>query len=151
MLQLRDGEDDLLNGYRLRSIIQKYSDHISVPILMPGEPEEKAEAEEAQPAAEMTVNRASALWTRPKSELSDQDYNDFYRHIAGEFSDPLAWVHSKIEGTYEYTLLLFIPSRAPYDLWVRKPAAACGCTCSGCSSWRTPGNLCRSTCGSSAA
>ncbi len=66
----------------------------------------------------MAVNQASALWSRPKSELSDQDYNDFYRHIAGEFSDPLGWLHSKIEGTYEYTLLLFIPSRAPYDLWV---------------------------------
>ena len=68
----------------------------------------------------MTVNRASALWTRPKSELTDQDYSDFYQHIAGEFSDPLAWVHARIEGTYEYTLLLFIPSSAPYDLWVKE-------------------------------
>jgi molecular chaperone HtpG len=122
VLQLREDEDDLLNGYRLRSIVQKYSDHISVPILMPGEPEEKAagEAGEGQTAAEVPVNRASALWARPRSELTDQDYNSFYQHIAGEFSDPLTWVHSKIEGTYEYTLLLFIPSRAPYDLWVRE-------------------------------
>ena len=119
VLQLRDDEDDLLNGYRLRSIIEKYSDHVSVPILMPGEPEDKA-SEKDQPTAEVTVNRGSALWARPRSELSDTDYNDFYRHIAGEFSDPLAWVHSKIEGTYEYTLLLFIPSRAPYDLWVEQ-------------------------------
>src|SRR6266567_9446898 len=118
VLQLREGEDDLLAGFRLRSIIQKYSDHISLPILMPGEPGAKDGADEGQPAAEVAVNRASALWTRPKSELTDKDYNDFYRHIADEYSDPLAWVHSKIEGTYEYTLLLFIPSRAPYDLWI---------------------------------
>jgi molecular chaperone HtpG len=120
VLQLRDGEDDLLTGWRLRSIIEKYSDHVSVPILMPGEPEAKgeetADADQRQP--DITVNRASALWTRPKSELTDKDYNDFYQHIAGEFSDPLAWLHSRIEGIYEYTMLLFIPSRAPYDLWV---------------------------------
>jgi molecular chaperone HtpG len=117
VLQLRQGEDELLNGWRLRSIVEKYSDHISVPILMPGEPGDKAE-EGDKPKPDVAVNRASALWTRPKSELADKDYNDFYQHIAGEFSDPLAWVHAKIEGIYEYTLLLFIPSRAPYDLWV---------------------------------
>jgi molecular chaperone HtpG len=123
VLQLREGEDDLLNGWRLRSIIGKYSDHISVPILMPGEPEDKSgdsTSENDKPPAEVAVNKASALWTRPKSQLSDSDYNDFYQHIAGEFSDPLAWVHSKVEGVYEYTLLLFIPSRAPYDVWVRE-------------------------------
>jgi molecular chaperone HtpG len=118
VLHLREGEDDLLNGWRLRSIIGKYSDHISVPILMPGEPEDKAEEEESQPKPDVTVNRASALWARPKADLTDKDYSDFYQHIAGEFTDPLAWVHAKIEGTYEYTLLLFIPSSAPYDLWV---------------------------------
>ncbi len=118
VLQLREGEDDLLNGYRLRSIIQKYSDHISLPILMPAEP--ASHGPDTQPTAgEAAVNRASALWARPKSELSDQDYNEFYRHITSDFADPLAWVHSRIEGTYEYKLLLFIPSRAPYDLWVR--------------------------------
>jgi molecular chaperone HtpG len=120
VLQLRADEDDLLNGWRLRSIIEKYSDHISVPILMPGEPEDKAEADDGQPKPDVTVNRASALWARPKSELTVTDYGAFYQHIAGEFTDPLAWVHSKIEGTYEYTLLLFIPSRAPYDLWVQQ-------------------------------
>jgi molecular chaperone HtpG len=119
VLQLRDGEDDLLNGYRLRSIVQKYSDHIGLPILMPGE--KAGDGPDAgQPAGESPVNRASALWARPKSELSDQDYSDFYRHISSDFSDPLAWVHSKVEGTYEYTLLLFIPSHAPYDLWVQQ-------------------------------
>jgi molecular chaperone HtpG len=123
VLHLREGEDDLLNGWRLRSIIEKYSDHISVPIMMPGEPEDKAEEEEAKakdatPKPDVTVNRASALWSRPKAELTDDDYTGFYKHITGEFNDPLAWVHARIEGTYEYTLLLFIPADAPYDLWV---------------------------------
>ena len=118
VLHLRDGEDDLLNGYRLRTIIQKYSDHISLPILMPPEGTAAGEQAEGQPAEETAVNQASALWTRPKSELTDQDYNDFYRHIASDFSDPLAYLHAKMEGMYEYTLLLYIPSRAPYDLWV---------------------------------
>jgi len=113
VLHLRDGEDDLLNGLRLRSIIQKYSDHISLPILMPG-----LKQGEAGDAAGAPVNRASALWARPKGEISEQDYNDFYQHIAGDFAGPLAYLHSKIEGTYEYTLLLFIPSRAPWDLWM---------------------------------
>jgi molecular chaperone HtpG len=117
VLHLREGEDDLLNGWRLRSIIEKYSDHISVPILMPGEAEAEADG---KPQLDVAVNQASALWTRPRSELTDKDYSDFYQHIAGEFSDPLAWVHSKIEGTYEYTLLLFVPSRAAYDLWVKE-------------------------------
>jgi molecular chaperone HtpG len=115
VLHLRDGEQDLLNGYRLRSIIRKYSDHISLPILMPAE---KSEDGTAEPAADDTVNQASALWTRPKNEISDQDYIEFYRHISGDYADPLSWVHSKIEGTYEYTLLLFIPSHAPFDLWI---------------------------------
>jgi molecular chaperone HtpG len=122
VLQLREGEDDLLNGYRLRSIIQKYSDHITQPIVMPEEKEEKKDAEPEAGAApaEAAVNRASALWARPKSEISEQDYKDFYRHITSAFTDPLAWVHSKIEGTFEYTLLLYIPASAPYDLWVQE-------------------------------
>ena len=111
VLHLRDGEDELLNGYRLRSIITKYSDHISLPIVMP-----KEKAEDGEPAEE-TINQASALWARPKSEITDQEYAEFYRHISGDYADPLSWVHSRIEGTYEFTLLLFIPSRAPYNLW----------------------------------
>ena len=122
VLHLRESEDDLLTGYRLRSIIKKYSDHISLPILMPPDPAEgqAVSAEDQAPAEEAPVNQASALWARPKSELTEQDYRDFYKHVAGDFTDPLAWVHSKIEGTYEYTLLLFIPSRAPFDLWLPK-------------------------------
>jgi molecular chaperone HtpG len=118
VLHLRDGEDDLLNGYRLRSIIQKYSDHISQPIVMPDENTIAGSADQESAPAESAVNQASALWARPRTQVSEEDYHGFYRHIAGDFTDPLAWVHSKIEGTYEYTLLLFIPSRAPYDLWI---------------------------------
>jgi molecular chaperone HtpG len=112
VLHLRDGEDDLLNGYQLRTIIKKYSDHISLPIVMP------PEGDTSDGAEETPVNQASALWARPKNELAEQDYKDFYRHVTGDLADPLAWLHSKIEGTYEYTLLLFIPSRAPFDLWI---------------------------------
>ena len=115
VLHLRDDDRDLLNGYRLRAIIAKYSDHISLPIVMPSET--SAEKDE-QSAGDETVNQASALWTRPKNEISDQEYTDFYKHIASDYADPLSWVHSKIEGTYEYTLLLFVPARAPYDLWL---------------------------------
>ena len=135
VLHLRESEDDLLSGYRLRSIIKKYSDHISLPILMPPEPAggQAVSAEDQAPAEEAPVNQASALWARPKSELTEQDYRDFYQHVAGDFTDPLAWVHSKIEGTYEYTLLLFIPSRAPFDLWLPKAGRGSSCTSGGSS------------------
>src|SRR5579883_442696 len=113
VLHLREGEDDLLDGYRLRSIIRKYSDHISLPIVM------KVESGEAQGTDE-TVNKASALWTRPKTEITEQEYAEFYRHVAHEFNEPLAYVHSHLEGAYDYTLLLYIPSSAPFDLWNRE-------------------------------
>jgi molecular chaperone HtpG len=111
VLHLREDEDDLLNGHRLRTIIQKYSDHISLPILMPQE-------DTGEPGEDVVVNRASALWVRPKSEIDEADYNEFYKHVAHDFADPLAHLHSKMEGTYEYTLLLFIPATAPFDLWM---------------------------------
>jgi molecular chaperone HtpG len=121
VLRLRSGEDDLLSDYRLRTIIQKYSDHISLPIVLTEEKTGDEPADATPAPAETTVNQASALWTRPKSELSEADYRGFYKHAAGDYTDPLAWVHSKVEGTYEYTLLLFIPSRAPYDMWIPQP------------------------------
>jgi molecular chaperone HtpG len=126
VLHLRPDEDELLSSYRLRSIIQKYSDHISLPIVMPedkqpeGKEPQDGQLEGGEPAG-VPVNQASALWARPKAELGDADYHGFYRHVAGDYTDPLAWVHSKIEGTYEYTLLLFVPSRAPYDMWIPQP------------------------------
>jgi molecular chaperone HtpG len=112
VLHLREGEDDLLSGYRLRSIIRKYSDHISLPIVMKSEEKDRDEDE--------VVNQASALWTRPKSEITPEQYNEFYKHITHDFSDPLAYVHSRMEGTQEYILLLYIPSKAPFDLWLRE-------------------------------
>src|SRR6202165_1687734 len=112
VLHLREGEDELLARYRLTSIIKKYSDHIVVPILMKVEDEEKDEEER--------VNSAAALWTRSKSEISPEEYNEFYKHIAHDFEDPLAYVHSRMEGTQEYILLLYVPARAPFDLWNRE-------------------------------
>ncbi len=112
-LHLREGEDELLNGSRLRSIIRTYSDHITIPILMQSEEEEKKGEEER-------VNQASALWARSKNEISTEDYNEFYKHISHDFEDPLAYVHSRMEGNYEYTLLLYIPARAPFDMWSRE-------------------------------
>ena len=109
VLHVRNGENELLDGSRLRSIIKKYSDHIVVPILMRGEGKSEEER----------VNSASALWTRPKSEISKEEYHEFYKHVAHDFEDPLAYVHSRMEGTQEYILLLYVPARAPFDLWNR--------------------------------
>ena len=112
VLHLRENEDELLNGQRLRSIIRKYSDHITFPIMMKVEEKDKDEEEQ--------VNRASALWTRSKSEISQEEYTEFYKHVAHDFSDPLAYVHSRMEGAYEYILLLYVPAQAPFDLWNRE-------------------------------
>src|SRR5215471_5334252 len=111
-LHLREGEDELLNGHRLRTIVRKYSDHITFPILMKVEEKDKDEEEQ--------VNRASALWVRPKSEITQEEYNEFYKHVAHDFTDPLVYVHSRMEGAYEYILLLYVPSQAPFDLWNRE-------------------------------
>jgi molecular chaperone HtpG len=112
VLHLREGEDELLNGHRLRTIIRKYSDHITFPIMMKVEEKDKDEEEQ--------VNSASALWTRPKSEISQEEYNEFYKHVAHDFNDPLVSVHSRMEGAYEYILLLYVPSQAPFDLYNRE-------------------------------
>ncbi len=122
ILHLREGEDELLDGYRSRTIIRKYSDHIMVPILMLRDKQDKEDEEgvvEEKPEEEQ-VNKASALWTRSKSEISEEEYSELYRHISHDFGNPLAYVHSRMEGAYEYTLLLYIPERAPYDLWIRE-------------------------------
>jgi molecular chaperone HtpG len=129
VLHLREGEDEFLDEWRLRSIIHKFSDHISLPIVMQKQAplhqdEETKEGEEAKDKVEAapeyeTVNSASALWAKSRSEIDDNAYNEFYKHVAHDFQDPLAHVHSKVEGVNEYTLLLYIPSRAPFDLWDR--------------------------------
>jgi len=123
VLHLKEGEDEFLDGYRLRAIIKKFSDHISLPIVMskeiPAETDE--DGNETAPARieDETVNSASALWTKAKEDISDEDYNEFYKHVSHDFQDPLTHIHSKVEGTNEYTLLLYVPARAPFDLWDR--------------------------------
>ena len=120
VLHLRDGEDEFLDRYRLRSIVRKYSDHVSIPIVMPGEgTDDDKDRDDDKDTGEETINAATALWTRSKSELGDDDYKGFYKHVAHDFEDPLAWVHSRVEGNLEYSLLLFIPARVPFDLWDR--------------------------------
>jgi molecular chaperone HtpG len=120
ILHLREGEDDLLSGYGLRTILRKYSDHITVPILMKKESwDAEAKAQKVADEDEQ-VNQASALWARSKSEITDEQYQEFYKHVAHDFEAPLAWTHAKVEGRQEYTQLLFIPQRAPFDLWDRE-------------------------------
>lgn len=122
-LHLREGEDELLSGYRLRSILRKYSDHITIPILMKKERSDtngdKDESAVAQDEDEQ-INQASALWARPKSEISDEQYQEFYKHVGHDFDPPLAWTHAHVEGKQEYTLLLYVPAHAPFDLWDRE-------------------------------
>jgi molecular chaperone HtpG len=118
-LHLREGEDELLSGYRLRSIIRKYSDHITLPILMQKEEWDKDKNENVIKEETEQVNQASALWARPKSEISDEQYQEFYKHVAHDFEVPLAWAHTKVEGKTEFTQLLYIPAHAPFDLWDR--------------------------------
>ncbi|WP_126444826.1 molecular chaperone HtpG [Sulfuricystis multivorans] len=116
-LHLREGQDDLLSAWKLKSIIHKYSDHIVQPIKM--RKEEWKDGNEVKLDAWETVNQASALWARPKNEISEDDYKAFYKHVAHDYDDPLAWVHAKVEGKTEYTQLLYIPAHAPFDLWDR--------------------------------
>jgi len=119
ILHLREDEDELLSSYRLRSIIRKYSDHITLPIVMKSEEKEGEEEKEKEDEWEV-VNTASALWTRSRNEISEEEYNEFYKHISHDFNDPLAYTHSRMEGTQEYTLLLYVPTQAPFDLYTRE-------------------------------
>jgi molecular chaperone HtpG len=118
-LHLREGEDELLSGLRLRSILRKYSDHITIPILMQKEEWDKDTNEYAFKDEDEQINQASALWARPKSEITEQQYQEFYKHVGHDFEPPLAWTHAKVEGKQEYTLLLYVPAHAPFDLWDR--------------------------------
>lgn len=117
ILHLRADEDEFLQEYRLRGIVKKYSDHITWPIVMPKVTTDKDKNEKT--IEEEVVNAAKALWTRTKGEITDEEYTEFYKHIAHDFEAPLTQIHSKVEGTNEYTTLFFIPARAPFDLWDR--------------------------------
>ncbi len=118
-LHLREGEDELLSAWQLRSIIRKYSDHISLPIRMRKEEWDEEKKERVLKDEFETINQASALWTRSKSDVTEEQYREFYKHVSHDFADPLSWTHNRVEGRSEYTQLLYIPSRAPFDLWDR--------------------------------
>ena len=119
VLHLREGEDELLSGSALREILRKYSDHITVPILMKKERWDAAARAQVMTEEDEQINQASALWARPKSEITEAQYHEFYKHVAHDIEPPLAYSHAKVEGRQEYTQLLFIPQRAPFDLWDR--------------------------------
>jgi molecular chaperone HtpG len=120
ILHLREGEDELLAGWKLREILRRYSDHITVPVLMEKESWDEAKGTQASTGEEEQVNQASALWARAKPEITEEQYQEFYRHVAHDFEAPLAWVHARVEGRQEYNLLLYVPARAPFDLWDRE-------------------------------
>ncbi|PIJ50620.1 molecular chaperone HtpG [Erwinia sp. OLTSP20] len=113
-LHLREGEDEFLDSWRVRNIISKYSDHIALPV------EIEQQDEESETTSWEKINKAQALWTRNKSDISDDEYKEFYKHIAHDFSDPLVWSHNRVEGKQEYTSLLYIPAQAPWDMWNRE-------------------------------
>jgi molecular chaperone HtpG len=119
ILHLRPGEDELLSGSALRVVLRKYSDHITVPILMKKEQWDSTARAQTVTEEDEQINQASALWARPKAEISEEQYHEFYKHVAHDVEPPLAYSHAKVEGRQEYTQLLFIPRRAPYDLWDR--------------------------------
>ncbi|MDR3213816.1 MAG: molecular chaperone HtpG [Azoarcus sp.] len=119
VLHLREGQEDLLSGWRLRSLIRKYSDHIVQPILMKKEEWNEEKKAEVTTDEDETVNQANALWTRPRNEISDDDYKAFYKHVGHDYEEPLAWSHARVEGRQEYTQLLYVPAHAPFDLWDR--------------------------------
>jgi len=118
-LHMREGEDEFLSSWKLRQTVRKYSDHITLPILMNKEKWDEEKKEQVATDEDETVNQASALWARPKSEITEEQYKEFYKHVAHDFDDPLAYVHAKVEGKQEFTQLLYIPKRAPFDMWDR--------------------------------
>ena len=124
-LHLRDDETEFLESYRLRGIVTKYSDHISIPVELYKEPVPESEGPdgekiEAQPGEWEAINKATALWTRDKSEISEEEYKEFYKHVGHDWEEPLTWAHNKVEGKTEYTSLLYIPKKAPFDLYNRE-------------------------------
>jgi len=119
-LHLRDDQDDLLSSWKLKSIIQKYSDHILQPIVMKKEQWDEEKKAQVVTDEDETVNKANALWARAKSDITDEEYTEFYKHVGHDYEEPLAWTHSKVEGRHEYTQLLYVPGHAPFDMWDRQ-------------------------------
>ena len=127
VIHLKDDEKEFADNWRLRSIIKKYSDHISIPVVMEkinydiAEDESENKAEQAAPEFE-TINSATALWTRSRTEVSEQEYNEFYKHVSHDHADPVTWSHNRVEGNLDYTSLLYVPARAPFDMYNREAA-----------------------------
>ncbi|WP_163834514.1 molecular chaperone HtpG [Spartinivicinus ruber] len=124
-LHLKPEETDFADGYRLRSVIRKYSDHIAIPVVMkeevmPTGDEEKDQEKAQEEPKDETINTAKAMWTRPRTEISDDEYKEFYKHISHDFGEPLTWSHNKVEGKLDYTSLLYIPANPPFDMWNRE-------------------------------
>ena len=120
ILELREGEDDFLSSWKLKSILTKYSDHITIPVLMKKEEWDKDQNEMVVKDEEEPVNQAKALWTRAKSDITEEQYQEFYKHVAHDYENALAYTHNRVEGRQEYTQLLYIPAKAPFDLWDRE-------------------------------
>jgi molecular chaperone HtpG len=118
-LHLKDGEDELLSSWKLKSILTRYSDHIATPIQMRKETWDEATKGYKLEDERETVNQASALWTRPRTDITDDQYKAFYKHVSHDFGEPLAWTHNRVEGRSEYIQLLYLPAKAPFDLWDR--------------------------------
>jgi molecular chaperone HtpG len=120
ILHLKEGEDELLSQWKLKSILTKYSDHIATPIRMTKEEWDKDKNEHVATAEDETVNQASALWARARNDITDEQYKEFYRHVSHDFGEPLAWTHNRVEGKSEYIQLLYLPAKAPFDIWDRQ-------------------------------
>jgi molecular chaperone HtpG len=119
VLHLRADEDEFLSGWKLREVLRRYSDHISLPVQMLKEEWDQEKSEQVKKDEWESVNQANALWTRNKSEVTDEQYREFYKHVSHDYDDPLAWTHNRVEGRSEYTQLLYVPKHAPFDMWDR--------------------------------
>ncbi|MFT5307401.1 MAG: molecular chaperone HtpG [Thalassolituus oleivorans] len=119
VLHLKEGEEEFADSFRLQSLIKKYSDHIAIPVFVQADAEEAAGEEGEEAKAPEAVNQAKAMWTRSKSDLTDEDYTEFYKHISHDWNAPLTWMHNRVEGKLDYTSLLYIPAKAPFDIWNR--------------------------------
>ncbi|MDH7943153.1 molecular chaperone HtpG [Pseudohongiella sp. SYSU M77423] len=123
ILKLRDDSKDFADAYRIRQVVKKYADHIAIPVLLPKQNfDDKDEGKSAEAPEYEAVNDAKALWTRPRTQVSDDEYVEFYKHVSHDYEKPLSWSHNKVEGKLEYTSLLYLPARAPFDLWNRDGA-----------------------------
>ncbi|HBN13505.1 MAG TPA: molecular chaperone HtpG, partial [Pseudohongiella sp.] len=122
ILKLRDDSKDFADAYRIRQVVKKYADHIAIPVLLPKQNFDEKDEDKSDEKEYEAVNDAKALWTRPRTQVSDDEYVEFYKHVSHDYEKPLSWSHNKVEGKLEYTSLLYLPARAPFDLWNRDGA-----------------------------